>query len=61
MSRRVTFEDPDLPHQLRVFLVAGSRIAVSCNCRKRQKPLGIAVKWDLNYMWQIYNDHLPRL
>jgi len=59
--------DDTLPHQIRVFLVAGHRLGVSCNCRRTgaggaqgecYEPLEVRSRWEADEAQAVYRRHL---
>jgi hypothetical protein len=67
---RITWRDPDLPHQIVLIFKSGNNIAVSCNCRWRgpgngitadYEPLEMRTRWDWPDAKAVYEAHLPAL
>ena len=59
---RVTFEDPDLPHQIVLRFTGGNshRLAVSCNC---MRPVSIEARsrWDASEAIAVWRAHMEEI
>jgi hypothetical protein len=61
---RVVFEDDALPHQIRLVLIPGNRIAVSCTClhgtgkRGGFKPLESRTRWEPGTDLAVWRAHV---
>jgi hypothetical protein len=57
------YQDDTLPHQIRIGLAPGGRLAVSCNCMRTgqgYEPLEVREQWEAHEAQAVYRAHLAR-
>lgn len=65
LTPRVVFEDPDLPHQIVITVRTSDngRIAVSCNCLRREarKPIEARSRWEPGEAIAVWRKHMAEI